>query len=96
MSLFTRLAAAVVKTFNEGDVNTAVVKVMRDFQPVDVEPGLTAFESAVKAKLINEDQENIASFKIINIDGSENVVNGDYICQGGQTLKIEINRDSKG
>lgn len=95
MSLFTRLAAAV-KTFNESEVNTSVVKVMRDFQPVDVEPGLTAFESAVRADLISEDQENIASFTIINLDGSEAVVSANYICQGGQTLKVAVNRDSKG
>ena len=94
-NLFQRLSAAV-KTFNEAEVNTAVVKVMRDFSPVDVEPGLTAIESAVKANLIDEDQENIASFTIINIDGSEVVVSANYICKGGQTLKVAINRDSKG
>lgn len=94
MSIFTRLSAAV-KTFNT-EVNTNIVKVVRSANPIEVRPGMTAFESAILANHLDEGQENIATFEIENIDGTKEFVDANYICQGGQTLVVSVNRDAKG
>lgn len=94
MSIFTRLSAAV-KTFNT-EVNSNIVKVVRSANPIEVKPGMTAMESAIFANHLDEGQENIATFEIENIDGTKQFVDANYICQGGQTLVVSVNRDNKG
>lgn len=94
MSIFTRLSAAV-KTFNT-PVDVNIVKVVRSANPIEVKPGMTAMESAVLANHLDEGQENIATFQIENLDGTKEFVDANYICQGGQTLIVSVNRDSKG
>ena len=94
MSLFTRLSAAA-KTFTT-PVDESVVKVIRTSTTVEVRPGMSAFNSALSADLVNEDQFHTASFTITNPDGSTEVVSAEYICKGGQKLTVTINRDSKG
>lgn len=94
MSIFTRLSAAV-KTFNT-PVDVNIVKVTRSANAVEVKPGMTAMESAVLANHLDEGQENIATFQIENLDGTKEFVDANYICQGGQTLVVSVNRDSKG
>lgn len=94
MNLFTRLSAAA-KSFT-ATVDENVVKVVRGTTPIEVQPGLTALEAAVQADHLDKDQEGIATFKITHIDGREEMVAGSYICQGGQTLTVIVNRDGKG
>ena len=94
MSLFTRLSAAV-KTFNTV-TNESVVKVVRSANPIEVEPGLTALESAIRADHLDEEHANSATFQITNLDGSVEFVSPHYICQGGQTLTVIVKRDHKG
>lgn len=94
MSIFTRLSAAV-KTFNT-PVDVNIVKVKRSANAVEVKPGMTAMESAVLANHLDGGQENIATFQIENLDGTKEFVDATYICQGGQTLIVSVNRDSKG
>lgn len=93
MSLFTRLSAAV-KTFNTV-TNESVVKVVRSANPIEVEPGLTALESAIRADHLDEEYGDSATFQITNLDGSVEFVSPQYICQGGQTLTVIVNRDGK-
>ena len=94
MSLFTRLSAAV-KTFNS-PINENVVKVVRSANPIDVQPGLTALESAIRADHLDKEHADSATFQITNLDGSVNFVSPQYICQGGQILTVIVNRDGKG
>lgn len=94
MSLFTRLSAAA-KTFNS-TVNESVVKVVRSANPIEVEPGLTALESAIRADHLEGSNSDSATFQITNLDGSVEFVPPHYVCQGGQTLTIIVNRDGKG
>ena len=94
MSLFTRLARAA-KTFTT-PVDENVVKVIRTSTVVEVRPGMTAFQSALIADLINEEQYETASYSVENPDGSVEIVNAEYICKGGQKLTVTVNRDSKG
>lgn len=93
MSLFTRLSAAV-KTFNS-PVNETVVKVVRSANPIEVEPGLTALESAIRADHLDEEHADSATFQITNLDGSAEFVAPTYVCSGGETLTIIVNRDGK-
>lgn len=93
MSLFTRLSAAV-KTFNTV-ANESVVKVVRSANPIEVEPGLTALESAIRADHLDEEHADSATFQITNLDGSIDFVAPTYICSGGETLTIIVNRDGK-
>lgn len=94
MSLFTRLSAAV-KTFNTV-TNESVVKVVRSANPIEVEPGLTALESAIRADHLDEKHADSATFQIEHLDGSVEFVSPHYICQGGQTLTVIVKRDHKG
>ena len=94
MSLFTRLARAAKTITTSVDEN--VVKVVRTSTTVEVRPGMTAFESALNADLVNEEQYETVSFTVENPNGSVEIVNAEYICKGGQKLTITVNRDSKG
>ena len=94
MSLFTRLSAAA-KTFTT-PIDESVVKVIRTSTVVEVRPGMSAFQSALSADLVNEEQYETASYSITNPDGSVELVNAEYICKGGQKLTVTVNRDSKG
>lgn len=96
MSIFTRLSAAVVAFNQNTEVDLNVVRVLRAKNPVEVRPGMTALDAALEANHLDDGQESVATFEIENIDGTKEFVDENYICQGGQTLIVSVNRDSKG
>ncbi len=96
MSLFVRLANAAAAFSAPTEVDYNVVIVTRSSDPFQVRPGMTALESALEAKHLDEDQIEYATFTITNPDKTTEIVDEDYVCQGGQTLTVSVDRDGKG
>lgn len=94
MSNFFKKLKDIAEIINT-KVDESVVKVVRSANPIHVEPGLTAIESAIRADHLDEEHANVATFQIEHIDGSIDFVAPTYICSGGETLTIIVNRDGK-